>query len=154
MTIFSCGAIFAPAVNFLPHSAAILHNPDFANYPLSDTADFTGLPRGFVRLVRVNRTTGCWDWTGNVAVNPRYPWQRYGQWTVNAKMVRGVLQGKKHTYTAHKFAYVSQVGPIPSGLEPDHLCENKLCVNPRHLELVTHSENMLRHFRRKAVRRA
>ncbi len=45
---------------------------------------------------------------------------------------------------AHRFAYESYVGPIPEGLEPDHLCRNPACVNPAHLEMVTHQENTAR----------
>lgn len=42
---------------------------------------------------------------------------------------------------AYRFAYEFLVGPIPDGLELDHLCRVRLCVNPAHLEPVTHAEN-------------
>lgn len=45
---------------------------------------------------------------------------------------------------AHRVAYEQAHGPIPAGLEIDHLCRNPLCVNPDHLEAVTHRENVLR----------
>ena len=45
---------------------------------------------------------------------------------------------------AHRFAYQALVGPIPDGLQLDHLCRNPGCVNPAHLEPVTHLENMRR----------
>lgn len=47
---------------------------------------------------------------------------------------------------AHRAAYVASRGPIPEGLEIDHLCRNKQCVNPDHLEPVTRAENARRRF--------
>lgn len=45
---------------------------------------------------------------------------------------------------AHVVAYEAENGPVPDGLELDHLCRNPPCINPAHLEAVTHAENMRR----------
>ncbi len=51
---------------------------------------------------------------------------------------------KGRSYLAHRFVYELVVGPIPAGLELDHLCRKPLCVNPAHLEAVSHQENCRR----------
>lgn len=66
---------------------------------------------------------GCWEWTG--ARND----DGYG---------RFFLSGNKH---AHRVAYELAVGPIAPGLVIDHLCRNRCCVNPEHMEPVTRAEN-------------
>jgi hypothetical protein len=52
--------------------------------------------------------------------------------------------GRSGKTLAHRVAYIAAVGPIPAGMELDHLCRNRGCVNPEHLEPVTHYENMRR----------
>lgn len=81
-------------------------------------------------MVKVNFAdpNECWEWTAN-----RLP-AGYGQF--------GITRDRK--VYAHRYAYELWVGPIPEGLELDHLCRNKCCVNPSHLEPVTHAENMAR----------
>jgi hypothetical protein len=69
---------------------------------------------------RVQKTATCWIWTGGT--NKGY--------------------GKTHGRYAHRRAYELLVGPIPPGLELDHLCAVPLCVNPDHLEPVTRTENI------------
>jgi hypothetical protein len=74
---------------------------------------------------------GCWEWVG---VKHR---DGYG--------VIWFQQAFRRWYRlAHVVAYEVWVGPIAEGLELDHLCRNRSCVNPAHLEPVTHRENMRR----------
>jgi len=72
--------------------------------------------------------TACWVWAAS-----KYS-DGYGQFGVSPK----------HQIGSHRFAYNYWVGPIPDGLELDHLCRVRECCNPEHLEPVTHKVNMLR----------
>lgn len=87
------------------------------NGPLPDIADS-----------RVSVSTPCWSWmpSGNT----------YGGFHVKGKYVG-----------AHVFSYEESFGKVPAGLELDHLCRNPSCVNPEHLEPVTHAENLRRAWR-------
>jgi len=76
---------------------------------------------------KVNKTSTYWLWTG--AKNP----QGYGQTRINYKL-----------FLAHRITYMTIIGEIPKNLELDHLCRVRNCINPEHLEPVTHKENMLR----------
>lgn len=62
----------------------------------------------------------------------------------------GPEHGRRQIY-AHRWSYEYHVGPIPDGLEVDHLCRNVLCVNPEHLEPVTPRVNVLRSANPSAV---
>lgn len=88
----------------------------------------TGNPKGDWPAGYVIQENGCWDWTGAI-----YP-NGYG---AHRKA------GFKGMY-AHRVMYQRLVGPIPLGLTIDHLCRNRRCVNPAHLEPVTKRTNTLR----------
>ena len=77
-------------------------------------------------LARVD-VSDCWVWTGSC----------------NHKGYGRVGFGGRQ-WAVHRLIWEQLVGPIPEGLELDHLCRNPPCVNPDHLEPVTHRENLLR----------
>lgn len=78
----------------------------------------------------INGETGCWEWTA--ARNARgYGIMRPGK--------TGPTSG-----LAHRISYEIHVGEVPAGLQLDHLCRVRHCVNPAHLEPVTNRENGLR----------
>ena len=72
----------------------------------------------------------CWLWTAHRNC------YGYGQFFPHAEGVRQAM--------AHRWAYEASVGPIPPGLDLDHLCRVPSCVNPAHLEPVTRRENLRR----------
>lgn len=74
---------------------------------------------------------GCWQWIG---AKDKEKGKGYGQFNA----------GKGKTVLAHRFAWELEHGPIPKDRELDHLCRNPGCVNPNHMELVSHKENVER----------
>ena len=74
-------------------------------------------------------SNGCWLWTGGSG-------RGYGTFR------GGILDS---LVAAHRFSYLMFKGSIPKGLQIDHLCRVKLCVNPNHLEVVTPQENSIRY---------
>ena len=68
-------------------------------------------------------------------------------WVWNAYCMKngyGLTSKNRRTVLAHRLIYEILVGPIQEGLELDHLCRVRACVNPAHLEIVTKGENLLR----------
>ncbi len=77
---------------------------------------------------KVNKSEDCWLWTA--AKTKGY----------------GVIGVGKSLHYAHRIAYELLVGPIPEGMELDHLCRTPACVRPSHLEPVTHATNLRRGY--------
>ena len=80
-----------------------------------------------MRWVSPEPNSGCWLWTGTT--NP-------GGY--------GAVGFMGRTRSAHRVSYELAKGPIPAGLDLDHKCRVRCCVNPDHLEPVTRSENLRR----------
>ena len=75
----------------------------------------------------INPETGCWDWS---SVTPRLGYGRVG-WNGGSML-------------SHRLAIQAFGGSLVDGLEVDHLCRNRACCNPEHVEQVTHAENIRR----------
>jgi hypothetical protein len=84
------------------------------------------LPESFLR--KIDRAGDCWEWTGSKNLN--------GYGNVNVW-----VDSRKTTARAHRIAYALANGEIPEGLEVDHVCHNRGCVNSDHLRLVTRKQN-------------
>lgn len=89
-------------------------------------------PRLLDRIVKENE---CWLWTG--------PLNRDGYVE---------FRQDKRFWMGHRYFYTKVFGEIPEGLEVDHLCRVRHCVNPAHLEAVSHEENIKRGARAQATK--
>ena len=72
---------------------------------------------------------GCLQWLGTVSK------KGYGRFYLNGRKV-----------STHRYAYELYNGPIPDGMQIDHICRNRSCVNPAHMELVSSAENTRRGY--------
>lgn len=77
------------------------------------------------KFISYEPMSGCWIWSG--------AWNLHGY---------GKLRHSKVYWLAHRFIWTMFNGPIPDGSELDHRCHNPACVNPEHLRLASHGENM------------
>ena len=86
----------------------------------------------FKRYIPVGNKDQCWNYGGSISS------KGYGTMSIPS--------GKRRTkvYKAHRVTYVAFRGEIPVDIDTDHLCRNRRCVNPWHLELVTRRVNILR----------
>ncbi len=82
-------------------------------------------------FIHPESNSGCWLWVGSLA-------RGYGKIAVRGD------DGELRLRPAHRFVWETLVGAIPKGMELDHLCRTRCCVNPAHLEPVTHRENIRR----------
>lgn len=82
-------------------------------------------------LKKVDKTETCWNWTGRLDIGG------YGRFS----------QGSGHWTKAHRASYQLYKGAIPDGLIVRHMCNNRKCVNPAHLEVGTHKDNVDDMFR-------
>jgi hypothetical protein len=80
-----------------------------------------------IRRYTIDAKTGCWNWYASTTEHP------YAKFTIFKK-----------TYLAHRYFYEFYFGKIPNGQQIDHVCNNKICVNPYHLRSVSPRENVLR----------
>lgn len=88
-----------------------------------------------------DEVTGCWLWQGTLDKDGYGAQVKIGSHT----------DGSRRAVRPHRWFYAHFKGPIPEGLVIDHLCRNRRCQNPEHLEAVTHVENTKRGARATAT---
>src|SRR4029453_12856620 len=94
------------------------------------------LPARLITKIEPEPNSGCWLWTAGLGT-------RYGVFWLRDAVVR--LSGRPGMmHPPPRVVYEVLIGPVPRAMELDHLCRNRLCVNPAHLQPVPHRENILR----------
>lgn len=96
----------------------------------------TSLKQKIMADVHVCGVTGCWTWLKGTSGDGRGG--GYGRIYFDGGM-----------YAVHRAMWIIEFGPIPHKKQIDHTCNNRLCCNPEHLELVTHKQNQRRRDERK-----
>lgn len=76
-------------------------------------------------LYKINKNTDCWEWKGTL-INKGYGW----------------LRCNKRRWLAHRLSYIINNGEIPKDKEILHICDNRKCINPKHLRLGTRKDNI------------
>jgi hypothetical protein len=80
------------------------------------------------KLIEIGEAGDCWNWLGSI----------------NPKTGYGKKQWFGESWLAHRWIWTMLFGTIERGMTIDHLCSNRKCVNPHHLEVVTQMENLHR----------
>lgn len=130
-------------------SATLVPTATYNQRPVTDISESTDLgllllllPKNLLGKFSVDVASGCWNWTASNCGHPVHTKHKYGY-------VRLMAPNAHLRRCSHIVTYESIIGLVPEGKELDHLCDNKLCCNPFHLEAVTHQENC----RRRSLRR-